>query len=67
MNQKSKNIVVSPDDDDYVKVSSAQDCTGLIPAGIQDDEEVKNYEELYPFLPRAITPKKKSSLKNSPQ
>lgn len=48
---------------DYLKVSSAQDCTGLIPAGIQDDEEVKNYEELYPFLPKAAKPSSSSSLK----
>lgn len=35
---------------DYLDTASAQDCTGLIPAGIVRDEEVENYEELYPFL-----------------
>lgn len=38
---------------DYLKSSSAQDCTGLIPSGIQNDSEIENYEELYPFLPKA--------------
>ena len=36
---------------DYLKASSAQDCTGLIPAAPQSEEELESYEELYPFLP----------------
>ena len=36
---------------DYLKASSAQDCTGLIPAAPQSKEELESYEELYPFLP----------------
>lgn len=40
------------DEIDYLKASSVQDCTGLIPSAIQNDEEVENYEELYPFLPK---------------
>lgn len=43
-------------DYDYLKASSAQDCTGLIPGGITDDAEIENYEELYPFLPKTIRP-----------
>lgn len=39
---------------DYLKASSAQDCTGLIPAAPADDAEVENYEELYPFLPKVL-------------
>ena len=35
----------------YVKPSSAQDCTGLIPAGPVTEKELEEYEELYPFLP----------------
>lgn len=31
---------------------SAQDMTGLIPAGPVGEEELENYEELYPFLPK---------------
>lgn len=36
----------------YLKPCSAQDCTGLIPKGPENDAEIENYEELYPFLPR---------------
>lgn len=40
------------DEDIYMKPSSAQDCTGLIPAAPADHGELENYEELYPFLPQ---------------
>lgn len=40
------------DEDTYMKPSSAQDCTGLIPAAPADHDELENYEELYPFLPQ---------------
>lgn len=40
------------DDYDYLKSASAQDCTGLIPAKVQYEEELENYESLYPFLPQ---------------
>lgn len=36
---------------DYLKTSSACECTGLIPSAPQNDTEIENYEELYPFLP----------------
>lgn len=36
----------------YIKPCSFQDCTGLIPAAPEDDSELENYEELYPFLPQ---------------
>lgn len=42
------------DEEDYLKISSAQDCTGLIPKAIADDAELESYEELYPFLPKTI-------------
>lgn len=54
--QKQNN---SNDSYDYLKASSAQDCTGLIPSGIQDEEEIENYEALYPFLPKAVNPDSK--------
>lgn len=38
--------------DSYLETISAQDCTGLIPAAPSDQEELENYEELYPFLPQ---------------
>lgn len=43
-------------DYDYLRTSSSQDCTGLIPAAPKDGEEIENYEELYPFLPKAVMP-----------
>lgn len=50
---KNENkIIQNPADYDYTKASSAQDCTGLIPAGITCEEEIESYEELYPFLPQ---------------
>lgn len=54
MNKQKTNPPSLEEEYDFLKVSSAQDCTGLIPAGIQDEEEINNYEELYPFLPKAI-------------
>lgn len=56
---KSKNI--DPMEYDYLKASSVQDCTGLIPRAIEDESEVENYEEIYPFLPRVVRPDDLSS------
>ena len=39
---------------DYLKAASTQDCTGLIPAKAKYEEELENYESLYPFLPQAV-------------
>jgi hypothetical protein len=44
----------------YLKPESAQDCTGLIPAGPVDEDELEAYEELYPFLPRVPKGAKKT-------
>ena len=49
---------------DYLKSSSAQDCTGLIPAAPANDEEIENYEELYPFLPKVPV---QNDSKNAPK
>ena len=36
------------DSTDYlVNSASTQDCTGLIPGGLQNEEERKSYEEVY--------------------
>lgn len=48
-------------DYDYLKPASTQDCTGLIPAGIVDEAEIENYEDLYPFLPSTLSYKKDQS------
>ncbi len=41
-----------PEGYDDLTPCSAQDMTGLIPAGPSGEEELENYEELYPFLPK---------------
>ena len=50
MKQKSYNNKHFPEYD-YLKPASTQDCTGLIPSGPVDEEEMEQYEELYSFLP----------------
>ena len=41
-------------DYDYIgKSASAHDCTGLIPTPVQNEEEIRSYENIYPFLPNA--------------
>ncbi len=52
--KKSKSDYSIPDDYDYLNVSSATDCTGLIPAGPFGEAELESYEQLYPFLPKAV-------------
>lgn len=44
----------SGDIENTMNVSSGQDCTGLIPAGSSFSEE-ENYNELYDFLPKAVS------------
>ncbi len=46
---KPKHYVVVPDDPfyDIEKVSSATECTGLIPRGPESEEEAEAYSELY--------------------
>lgn len=56
----------SKDDYDYLKSSASfQDCTGLIPSAPLSNDELQNYQELYPFLPKASIPK--DSVKASPK
>ena len=44
---------------DYlVNSASTQDCTGLVPRGLQSDEEVEAYEEVYHYLPPKVEKKK---------
>ena len=60
----NKRLSKNPVDCDYLKTSSTQDCTGLIPAGITSEEELENYQDLYPFLPyTAEKEPKKGSLR----
>ena len=39
-----------------MNVSSDSDCTGLIPANPQTEEELRSYEDVYDFLPNAVSP-----------
>lgn len=45
---------------------SAQDMTGLIPAGPVGEEELENYEELYPFLPKVPTGHTAKAVRDEP-
>lgn len=36
-----------------LRTCSTTDCTGLIPSAITDEEMLENYQELYPWLPKA--------------
>ena len=45
-------------DMDYVNTPSTTDCTGLIPAAPVSKAEMEAYEELYPYLPSAVTKEK---------
>ena len=54
-----KNVKKQPSnnptmDDDYLFSASAQDCTGLIPSVTHDEAEIESYEEIYPYLPKAV-------------
>ncbi len=40
-----------------IQACSSTDCTGLIPALPQTEEERAHYEELYPYIAKAHTPK----------
>lgn len=44
----------NPKPDESMQVSSSSDCTGLIPAGTTDEEELLEYSQLYDFLPTAV-------------
>lgn len=42
----------APEEYRYLTPCSAQEMTGLIPSGPVTEEEMEDYEELYPFLPK---------------
>lgn len=37
--------------EEFCNAYSMMDCTGLIPKGNPDEEEIENYNELYRYLP----------------
>ena len=57
-----------PKTDSYdidIQACSSMDCTGLIPAKPNTEEELENYEELYPYLTKAQPPSPRVSGKKS--
>ena len=44
-NDQKYNIQALP-----IQACSVMDCTGLIPARPENEEDWENYEELYPYL-----------------
>lgn len=41
---------IDTDEDIYGISASSYDMTGLIPRGIESEDEFESYEEVYPFL-----------------
>ncbi|MBE6836566.1 MAG: hypothetical protein E7509_01015 [Ruminococcus sp.] len=41
-------------------VCSSGDCTGLIPAGINNKDEIEAYNEMYNFIPDPIIEEKEN-------
>ena len=39
-------------DDNDLRICSSMECTGLIPALPENEDQLESYEELYPFLPK---------------
>lgn len=63
MKEKSKNQAILDSYDYLGAACSSTDCTGLIPAGVSDSEELEAYEELYPYQPPKIADTPPSTLK----
>ena len=55
---KKKNSDIIEDFDYLSNAASSQDCTGLIPAGPVDEEELKSYEAVYHYQPPKVGIKK---------
>lgn len=52
--QQENEIII--DSYDYLaNAASSQDCTGLIPSAIVDENEIESYESLYKFIPKKIS------------
>ena len=62
---KKENDRPSKDNDFHlqdinIQACSTMDCTGLIPTPPKDDFEQESYEELYPYITKAIPTSPKS-------
>lgn len=58
--KKSPTYEDKPDYYDYLKASSATDCTGAVPRPPETDAELESYLDVYNFLPQSSIAKKKS-------
>ena len=38
------------EEDFYGTAASAYDCTGLMPRGLRDEEELESYDDIYPMV-----------------
>ena len=50
--------MVHKEKDDFdldIQACSAMDCTGLIPSLPQDEAEKEAYEDLYPYVTKAVS------------
>ena len=43
------------EDDMFFPACSAGDCTGLIPSGVENDEQLESYNEIYEFIPNPVS------------
>ncbi|MFG6330699.1 MAG: hypothetical protein K1W28_02525 [Lachnospiraceae bacterium] len=66
MNKESAKASVTPKEYGRLPLCSAQDMTGLIPAGPVGEEEMEDYEELYPFLPKVPEKDTAKAVKDEP-
>lgn len=66
MKKESAKASAAPEEHHYLTPCSAQDMTGLIPAGPVGEEEMENYEELYPFLPKVSAKETAKAVKEEP-
>ena len=57
-NSQSENQKIIDSYDFMSNAASSQDCTGLIPAGPVDEEELKSYEAVYHYQPPKVGIKK---------
>ena len=56
MDQKpGKNAENKDEYDVDIQSCSAMDCTGLIPSLPQDEAEKEAYEDLYPYVTKAVS------------
>lgn len=59
-NQKKEDVSYHEHDDTgLIQACSAMDCTGLIPALPENEDQLESYEDLYPFMAKAKKDKQK--------